>query len=306
MNRMLSFLAISFWIFSGISISACVDLPARAEPPVAKVRVTIPTLQMDLASKAATITKGKVKMTAQPILKGAEQKIATVDGPTTGDCRRWCYFYRQHIPYYIHQPRLDLKLVIENDLEQPLRFEKTLLALRIGKKAIPKEQYRESLEDLSGRVVLPGEVVEMEFRGPAFASIPSPTDITFALYDVVTELDSASNPAKRSAFEWKYHYATTPQIKVEDIGYECKSITSGVTCTSSYSDSDTRVVACAASLSECAKNSVDKTPLVNMIPKVPGIIWPAAVAESAPALGSRCENIRNVELKKLCLQQEQN
>lgn len=239
-------------------------LIAERDGRVLEVPITIQALKvrMNLApGKKETLKQGKVTMTLKPIVPVAERKVAVALSDTAGDCAlgHGCYFYRQRIPYFAQGNQVMFSLSIENNLDQPLRLSNAIVALKIGNKDVPKESFKESYEELRGQVILPGSTYEGTFTGPQLASGLQASAITFALYDVVTELDAASNPTKRSAFVWQYQYSVEQEQQQEMIRYACMHISATQRCL------DDRRGACPVDAERCAREGVNKAPLVHLL-----------------------------------------
>lgn len=219
-------------------------------------------VRMNLApGKKETLTQGRVTMALKPIVPIAERKVAVADSDTAGDCAlgHGCYFYRQRIPYFSQGSQVMFSLSVENNLDQPLRLNKAIVALRIGNKDVPKKFLEESYKELWEQVILPGSTYEGTFTGPQLASGPQASAITFALYDVVTALDAASNPTQRSAFVWQYQYSVEQEKRQEEISYSCMHITSSPRCL------DDKRGACPTVGYNCEREGVNKAPLVHLL-----------------------------------------
>jgi hypothetical protein len=232
--------------------------------PALTVPITLRAVKVDLqlaSGKTERLTNGKVTMTLTPGVPVAERKVAVADSETAGDCAlgHGCYFYRQRIPYFVQGNRLMFSLRIENNLEQPLRLDKVIIALKIGNKDVPKNLFQESAEELHGQVILPGSTYEGMFTGPQLDSAPGGNVVTFALYDVVTALDAASNPTKRSAFVWQYKYSAAQETRQEEITYTCMHIVGTRRCL------DDPRGACPSIGHNCEREGVNKSPLTHLI-----------------------------------------
>ena len=144
------------------------------------------------------------------------------------------------LPYYALAPEsLQFKVRITNQLGRVLRLQNVALQFTKDGETISTD-YAEN--DLNKVMVLPNKSWEGVLYGPSLEAfgvkafdanagdglvdesmVASDGVLLLGLYDVITELDAASNPTTRSNFEWVFGYtATTTPKDVEAIRWKAK------------------------------------------------------------------------------------
>lgn len=198
----------------------------------APVRVYKPNLRVDLVDEktsAQTIGGVRVELARVPIetkpmivtwVVPREDKLASWTGITMGSAAT---VWVAALPYYDVSPtNLQFHVTVTNHLGKVLRLQGVALQFTKDGETVPTES---AMNDLNKVMILPEKSWEGVLQGPsleAFGLKPSVIqrddkpagELGFAkegnllvgLYDVVTELDQASNPVTRSNFEWIYSY----------------------------------------------------------------------------------------------------
>ncbi len=133
------------------------------------------------------------------------------------------------VPYYEVSPEdLQFKVRITNHLGKVLRLQGVALQFTMDGNSLPTDYAQNELNKV---IILPEKSWEGTLRGPSMESFglkkhvggqDQPAEPGFTkegvllvgLYDVVTEVDQASNPVKRTNFEWIFAY--TAAMLAED------------------------------------------------------------------------------------------
>ena len=96
--------------------------------------------------------------------------------------------------------RAVFRLNVTNNLNHVLRFHGAVPALTVDGRAIPIDDTKQ--RELLQAVLTPYATLDLTLPGPSFEDMEKASTVTFAIYDVITEVDEANNPTKRTAFEW--------------------------------------------------------------------------------------------------------
>jgi hypothetical protein len=112
---------------------------------------------------------------------------------------------------------LILKLHVVNNLSHVLRFHGAVISCNVDGKSLPLDEATQN--ELLRAVLTPYASLDVTIKGPTVSNIEKASTLNFAIYDVITEVDAANNPTKRTTFEWIF--SIRPQ-QVED-KYEIKT-----------------------------------------------------------------------------------
>lgn len=198
------------------------------------VKVLKPSLALELADAATSaqeIGGVRVELTRVPL---ETKPMVNVDvGPRESAWESWtgvrvgtaAPVWIVALPYYDVQPgNLQFKVKITNHLGKVLRLQGVALQFTKDGESVPTDNVQNELNKV---MILPEKSWEGTLHGPTLELFGlkkqvvaggDPTNLPefaakegnlfLGLYDVVTELDQASNPVKRSNFEWIFGYKT--------------------------------------------------------------------------------------------------
>jgi hypothetical protein len=96
--------------------------------------------------------------------------------------------------------RLFLHLHAVNNLSHVLRFHGCVISLQADGKNLPVDP--QTVEEFTKAVLTPYASFDATLNGPETKQLAGVNTITFAIYDVITAVDAANNPTKRTTFEW--------------------------------------------------------------------------------------------------------
>ena len=100
----------------------------------------------------------------------------------------------------IRPDNLRLELHVTNNLNHVLRFQGAVLSLNIDGKGLPIDS--KTQDELLRAVLTPYTGLDVTLLGPSRQSLEKASTVSFAIYDVITQVDAANNPTKRTTFEW--------------------------------------------------------------------------------------------------------
>lgn len=100
----------------------------------------------------------------------------------------------------IKPDNLKLELHVTNNLNHVLRFQGAVLSLNIDGKGLPIDG--QTQDELLRAVLTPYTSLDVTLLGPSKQSLEKASTVSFAIYDVITQVDAANNPTKRTTFEW--------------------------------------------------------------------------------------------------------
>jgi len=187
-------------------ISGCATTGApKAPKPAEKVSLsgTVPTLEpvegypWEQTKDAVTIKLTPVpfehKVVYQRSLKEIFELIK-VGGQTK-------YEITERPDHLVIRPdNLKLQLHVANNLNHVLRFQGAVLSLSVDGKGLPIDS--KTQDELLRAVLTPYTSLDVTLLGPSRQSLKNASTITFAIYDIITAVDAANNPTKRTTFEW--------------------------------------------------------------------------------------------------------
>lgn len=96
--------------------------------------------------------------------------------------------------------RLKLNLSVTNNLSHVLRFHGAVPTLNVDGKNLPIDE--ETKNELLRAVLTPYTNLDLTIDCIRLSALENAKTVTFAIYDVITAVDAANNPTKRTTFEW--------------------------------------------------------------------------------------------------------
>jgi hypothetical protein len=207
-----------------ILLSSCATTPPKPEvPATTTVELKKPTLtlapnyQYEREVDGVLITLTPVEFSEKEyVQREIEEKpsILTVGGVYTYDV--------VEKPVFQYEPEnLNFKLSLTNRLDHVLRMKDCVVSFTIDGKPYAGLD----VDELTGSVLVPNQSYEGEVDGPAYAELKNPCNIVFSIYDVVTQVDAANNPTKRTNFEWVLTYNVNNVQKEAQIKHYEKKMT---------------------------------------------------------------------------------
>ena len=125
-------------------------------------------------------------------------------------------------PVYQYEPKnVNLKLSITNRLSHVLRMKDCVVSFTVDGKPYAGLD----VEELTSSVLVPNQSWEGQIYGPSCAELKTPCNMVFSIYDVVTAVDAANNPTKRTNFEWVFTYDVENVQKEAQIKHYEKKMT---------------------------------------------------------------------------------
>jgi hypothetical protein len=111
-------------------------------------------------------------------------------------------FYVKDTPDHLvlDPDHLILKLNVTNNLSHVLRFHGAVPTLTVDGKNLPIDE--KTKDELLRAVLTPYTTLDLTIDCIALSSLENAKTVNFAIYDVITEVDAANNPTKRTTFEW--------------------------------------------------------------------------------------------------------
>lgn len=172
--------------------------------PQTTVSGTVPVLEpvtgydWEQTKDAVTIKLTPVPFDHKVAYGRSLKEIVEIIGPNDG---RKPYKLTETPDHLVIQPDiLLLKLHIVNNLSHVLRFHGAVISCNIDGKSLPVDETTQN--ELLRAVMTPYASLDVSIKGPAAQSIEKAATFTFSIYDVITEVDAANNPTKRTTFEW--------------------------------------------------------------------------------------------------------
>ncbi|MFK7826458.1 MAG: hypothetical protein AB8G05_20090 [Oligoflexales bacterium] len=119
-------------------------------------------------------------------------------------------------PAYTPKPdTLGFRLKITNQMPHILRLDGAVVAFRSDHSAIATDS--EKFSAFKKAIILPGEEKSIDLHGPELEKIRDGDNITLALYDVISQTNSAGSPTKKSSFKWTYQIKFSEYQKRDNI-----------------------------------------------------------------------------------------
>jgi hypothetical protein len=81
-----------------------------------------------------------------------------------------------------------------------LRFQVAVISCNLYGKSLPIDEQTQN--ELLRAVSSPYANLDVNIKGPIAEMLEKASTLSFAIYDVITEVDAANNPTKRTTFEW--------------------------------------------------------------------------------------------------------
>lgn len=117
-------------------------------------------------------------------------------------------------PFIVYRPAtLDFDITIQNNLDHVLRFKDAVMTIAIDGKPFSAP----NVTELQQMVLVPDQSWEGKITGPERDLVPEECNIVFSIYDVVTAVDAANNPTKRTNFEWVFTYSTEKERRAVEV-----------------------------------------------------------------------------------------
>jgi hypothetical protein len=176
-------------------------------PTTTTVQVTKPVIQAASGTEYSKVVDG-VSITVTPtafnerelVRRTMQEKPSMI---TMNDQVTWKV---TDTPVVVYEPQgVELTLKITNSLDHVLRLAGSVVTLNVD----AKPQSTAGLDELSRVVLIPNQSWEGKLVGPANSMLPDQCAVVFSIYDVVTAVDAANNPTKRTNFEWVFAYTKT-------------------------------------------------------------------------------------------------
>jgi len=188
--------------------------PAFADAPMARLKYVVPKAELAEGSQA-TVEKDGVKIIVEldPFLEKVHHKVEVAEESSWFIVNDKHTYEIQRIPASIDlAPReLRFKVRVINNLPNVLKMSGTVVSLTANGKQIPVPA--SAYSELVNGIIRPRQQQEYTLLGPALDIVPDNANISLAFDDVVTAVDGAGNPSKRTSFEWVYTMVKTPQEK---------------------------------------------------------------------------------------------
>ena len=102
--------------------------------------------------------------------------------------------------FNLEPDNLRLKLDVTNNLSHVLRFNGAVLTMAVDGKNVPISERTQN--ELLQAVMTPYTTMTVPVEGPALEHCMGASTLQLSIYDVITEVDAANNPTKRTNFEW--------------------------------------------------------------------------------------------------------
>ncbi|MGP8321421.1 MAG: hypothetical protein ACT6FE_03735 [Methanosarcinaceae archaeon] len=100
----------------------------------------------------------------------------------------------------LNPDRLILKLNVTNNISHVLRFHGAVPTLTVDGKNLPIDE--KTKNELLRAVLTPHTTLDLKIDCIKLSALENASTVIFAIYDVITAVDAANNPTKRTTFEW--------------------------------------------------------------------------------------------------------
>ena len=196
--------------------------PASASPKVQTfpVEVVVPTLKIDPAPDYPPIHEiGGVRVEVIPVPAQTRKMHVTTLEDRTGaadflsSTLKSVWIWKTPL-FELDPSHVQFQVRVTNKLPKVLRLEGVAIQFAVNGKTVPTDYAK---NDLGGKTLLPNQTWEGIFIGPPVELLEQSGVLLAGLYDVITGVDDANTPLKRSNFEWIYAYqlSTTTQSDVK-------------------------------------------------------------------------------------------
>jgi len=208
--------------FSIFFLSGCATMMPQIENITLKCKV--PNIE-PLKETALNQEKGGILISIAPQRYTCVKKVRIEDTPLPGPLGGLIvtpgtkYFERREIPYAVIEPTIIRFIVtIHNRLDRVFRGAGSVISFNIDGKVIAVDEM--GYRDFLNVIVPPLGQTQVKISGPSISSLPDKCVIGVFIYDVITEVDAAGNPKKKSNYEWYFNFSTqlveeTESIKVQ-------------------------------------------------------------------------------------------
>lgn len=106
-----------------------------------------------------------------------------------------------------------LQLHVTNNLSHVLRFHGAVLSLSVDGRAIPLDESKQN--EFLRAVLTPYTALDVTIPVAKWSVLQNASTVNFSIYDVITAVDAANNPTKRTTFEWLF--AVRPTEVTQDV-----------------------------------------------------------------------------------------
>jgi hypothetical protein len=202
--RIVAIISLSILLFL---CAGCLEQAKRSEPKPAEVvplSSTLPTLEpvegypWEATKDAVTIKLAPSEFASQPIYERSLKEVWELLAPGDGTKLYKVTDRPHHLK--VTPDDLSLQLHVTNNLSHVLRFQGAVVSMKLDGKSLPIDENTQ--DELLRAVLTPYANLDVTLKGPDAASLEKASTLDFAIYDVITEVDAANNPTKRTTFEW--------------------------------------------------------------------------------------------------------
>lgn len=206
-------------MLSIVFLSGCATMMPQIENITLKCKV--PNIE-PLKETSLNQEKGGILISVAPQHYTSVKKFRIQDTPLPGPLGGLIvtpgtnYFERKEIPYAIVEPAtLCFIVTIHNRLDHVFRGTGSVISFNVDGKIIAVDQM--GYGDFLNVIVPPLGQTQVKINGPSISSLPDKCVIGVFVYDVVTEVDAAGNPKKKSNYEWYFDFSTQVVEETESI-----------------------------------------------------------------------------------------
>lgn len=187
-------------------LAACATTGPKA-PKVAEqvpLTATVPTLEpvegypWEQTKDAVTIKLAPAEFATEPVYERSLKEVWELIGPDDGT-KLYKVTDRPH-HLNITPDNLSFQLHVTNNLSHVLRFHGAVVSCNLDGKSLPIDEATQN--ELLRAVLTPYANLDVAIKGPSAQSLEKASTLSFSIYDVITEVDAANNPTKRTTFEW--------------------------------------------------------------------------------------------------------
>ena len=202
-----------------LSLCGCASTGGGSAKPMAAttttLQVTKPAIQAASGSEYTKVVDG-VSITVTPtafnerelVRRTMQEKPSMI---TMNDQITWKV---TDTPVVAYEPQgIELTLKITNNLDHVLHLAGSVVTLNVD----AKPQSTSGLDEFSRVVLIPNQSWEGKLVGPACSMLPDQCAVDFSIYDVVTAVDAANNPTKRTNFEWVFAYTKVQEERQMEV-----------------------------------------------------------------------------------------
>lgn len=197
----------------GFVLGCASTTPKMKESVHQTVSLEMPAISLATGYEYAKVTDGvSISVTPVPFEEFQMVKREMKEKPSMFMVNNLVKWKITDTPVYFCRPdHLAFVVKVTNNLDHVLRLAGAVVTVSVDGKPYPTS----GVEDMERIVLVPGQSWEDELTGPHCNAMPKNTNLVFSIYDVITAVDNANNPTKRTNFEWIYTYST--EILEKDI-----------------------------------------------------------------------------------------